>query len=120
MLNYRHLASMLTSHPGLTIVITILLIVGMYILFSKAGEPGWAAIVPFYNVYVLFKITWGSGILALLLLIPIVNLIIALITWFKLAKVFGKGPLFGLGLCFFSPVFILILGFGNNNYIGVR
>ena len=77
--------------------------------FTKAGKPGWAAIVPFYNLYILFEITWGNGLLFLLMLIPIVNSIVAIITMVKLAKAFGKGGGFAVGLIFLSLIFILIL-----------
>ncbi|MDO5558808.1 MAG: DUF5684 domain-containing protein [Oscillospiraceae bacterium] len=97
---------------------SVLLIIGLWVLFSKAREPGWASVIPIYNCYVLFKITWGNGLLALLLLIPFVNAIVLLATMFKLAKVFGKGTLFGLGMIFFSPIFTLLLAFDGSRYEG--
>ena len=60
--------------PGMTflsLAIAVLGIIAMWKIFEKAGEPGWAAIIPFYNLYVLFKITWGNGWKFLLLLIPL-------------------------------------------------
>jgi hypothetical protein len=85
---------------------------------EKAGEPGWAAIVPFYNVYEIYKITWGSGWYFLLLLIPFANYVILIITQVKLAKAFGKGGGFACGLIFLSPIFMLILAFGDARYVG--
>ena len=93
-------------------------IIAMWKIFAKAGKPGWAAIVPFYNLYVLFEITWGNGIMFLLMLIPFVNFIIAIITMVKLAKAFGKGGGFAAGLIFLSFIFMLILAFGSAQYIG--
>jgi hypothetical protein len=88
--------------------------------FEKAGEPGWAAIIPFYNLYVLFKITWVQGWKFLLMLIPIANFVIAIITMVKLAKAFGKSGGFAVGLIFLSVIFYCILAFDNSiNYIGV-
>ncbi len=108
--------------PGVTwlsIAISILGIVAMWKIFEKAGEPGWAAIIPFYNVYVLFKITWGNGWKFLFLLIPIANIVFAIITMVKLAKAFGKGGGFAVGLIFLSIIFYYILAFGDAQYQGV-
>lgn len=108
--------------PGaslLGIAVAVLSIVALWKIFEKAGEPGWAAIIPFYNLYVLFKITWGSGWKFLLLLIPIANLVIAIITMVKLAKAFGKSGGFAVGLIFLSVIFYYILAFDSSTYIGV-
>ena len=108
--------------PGMSffsLAVAVLGIVAMWKIFEKAGEPGWTAIIPFYNLYVLFKITWGNGWLFLLLLIPFVNVIIAIITTFKLARSFSKSFWFGLGLFFLSPIFLGILAFGEPRYHGV-
>ena len=87
-----------TASAGLSIgyvlvllLVAALMIVAMWRIFAKAGEAGWKAIVPFYNTYILYKITWGNGLFFLLLLIPCVNFVIQIITSVKLAKVFGKG-----------------------------
>lgn len=100
-------------------IVTIICIIAMWKMFQKAGAPGWAAIVPFYNVYVLFKLTWGSGWKFLLLLIPVANIVISIMTVFKLAKAYGKGTGFGFGLLFLAPIFYCILGFGKAQYVGV-
>lgn len=102
-----------------TLIITILSLVAAWIIFVKAGIPGWASIIPVYNSYVLFKITWGNGWLFLLALIPIVNIVITVMTMIKLAKAFGKGTLFGWGLVFFNLIFTFILAFGKSEYHGV-
>ena len=101
------------------IVVALVMIAGMWKMFSKAGEPGWASIIPFYNAYVLFKITWGSGIKFLLLLIPIANIVVVIMTQIKLAKAFGKSTGFAVGLIFLSPIFYVILGFDSPEYLGV-
>ena len=90
----------------------------MWKIFVKAGEPGWASIVPFYNTYVLFKITWGNGWLFLLSLIPFVNVVILIITFVKLAQAFGKGGGFAAGLILLSFIFLPILAFDSSDYIG--
>lgn len=101
------------------VVVALVLIVGMWKMFTKAGEAGWAAIIPIYNAYVLFEITWGSGIKFLLMLIPIANFIVLIMTQIKLAKAFGKGGGFAAGLIFLPQIFYAILGFGDAQYICV-
>lgn len=100
------------------LVITILILVGMWKLFVKAGKPGWGAIVPFYNLYCLFDIAWGKGWLFLLTIIPCVNVVMTIIVYVKLAKAFGKGVGFGIGLIILPCIFVPILGFGDAEYIG--
>ena len=102
------------------LIITVVSIVGLWHVFQKAKEPGWAAIIPFYNQYVLFKITWGEGIMFLLQLVPLVGLVFTIITNLKLAQAFGKSIWFALGLIFLNPIFLCILGFDSRSkYLGV-
>ncbi|NLE24708.1 MAG: hypothetical protein GX625_05080 [Clostridiaceae bacterium] len=110
----------ITAVTVLGLAMGILSIVAIWRIFVKAGEPGWAAIVPFYNLYTFFKITWGSGWKFLLLLIPIVNFVIIVITMVKLARAFGKGGGFAVGLIFLNIIFYCILAFDNSRYIGVQ
>ena len=65
--------------------ICIVMIIAEWKLFKKAGQPGWAAIVPFYNAYVLTKITWGNGWLFLLGFLPLGNIIFLIFTWINIA-----------------------------------
>ena len=103
-----------------TIIIGVISVIALWMIFQKANEPGWAAIVPFYNMYVLFNITWGSGWKFLLLLIPIANIVIYIITLVKLAKAFGKDGGWACGLIFLEPIFMCITAFDNNiQYVGV-
>ena len=102
------------------LVVTVLVIVAQWKMFTKAGEHGWASIVPFYSNYVLFKIAMGNGWLFLLCLVPVVNFVILIVCMFKLAKAFGKGVGFGFGLWLLSPIFMMILGFGSAEYVGVE
>lgn len=101
-------------------------IVVMWKLFQKAGKEGWRAIVPFYNTYTLFEITWGNGWLFLLMflaIIPVVGsiavLVITIMTMIKLAKAFGKEGGFAVGLIFLSIIFMAILAFDSSTYLGV-
>lgn len=111
-------ASIGTAQYVISIIIGIISIVAMWKIYSKAGEPGWAAIVPFYNLYVLFKITWGQGSRFWMLLIPIYNIILMIQTQIKLARVFGKSGGFAAGLIFLGPIFHLILAFSSAEYTG--
>ncbi len=99
-------------------VIIILLIAAMWKVFSKAGQPGWAAIIPIYNIYVLCKVAGRPGWWLLLMLIPFVNIIIAIILNIDIAKNFGKGVGFGIGMIFLPFIFYPILGFGSAQYQG--
>lgn len=103
----------------LSFAVSVFILVCMWKIFVKAGEPGWAAIIPFYNTYVLFKITWGSGWKWLLLLIPLVNVVIYILTMIKLAKAFGKSSGYGVGLALLGIVFTPMLAFGDAEYLGV-
>ncbi len=100
------------------LAVAILTIVANWKLFVKAGKPGWACIVPFYGQYCLFDLAWGNGWLFLLTFVPCVNVIVMIMMYFKLAKAFGKGTGFGFGLLFLNTIFILILGFGDAQYVG--
>lgn len=104
------------------IVVFILLLIfevaAMWRIFQKAGRPGWASIVPIYNTYVLFKIVGRSGWWVLLYLIPFVNLVVTIVLCYDLAKSFGKGLGYTLGLLVFSFVFFPMLGFGSARYLG--
>lgn len=98
------------------LILAIVAIAGLWKTFSKAGQPGWAAIIPIYNMYVLTQVAGRPWWWLLLLFIPIVNLIILIILDIDVAKNFGKSALFGLGLAFLGFIFYPILGFGDARY----
>ena len=100
------------------LLVAVLVIAGMWKVFTKAGKPGWASIIPIYNVVVLLQIAGKPIWWIVLLFIPIVNIVIAAMIWIGVAKAFGKGTGFALGLLFLSPIFIPILGFSDAQYIG--
>ena len=87
-------------------------------VFTKAGEPGWAILIPFYNMIVLLKIVGRPWWWLILAMIPFVNFIILIIVELDLAKSFGKGVGFAIGLILLGPIFIMILGFGDARYQG--
>ena len=100
------------------ITILILEIVALWFTLEKAGEPGWAAIIPIYNYLMVIKIAGKPWWFILLFLIPIVNLVIYIIILHGLSKNFGKGGWFTAGLFFFRFIFLCILGFGKSEYSG--
>jgi hypothetical protein len=100
------------------VAVYVLEIIGMWRAFEKAGKPGWAAIVPIYNFYVLCKIAGRPGWWWVLLLVPIVNIVIWFIVSIDTAKAFGKTAGFGVGLALLPFIFWPILGFGDARYIG--
>ena len=93
-------------------------VVSLWTIFQKAGRPGWAAIVPFYNAYIMLKIVGRPGWWLLLYLIPLVNIVVHLLVSLELARSFEKGTGFGLGLFFLPIIFLPILGFGSARYAG--
>src|SRR5438128_37357 len=97
---------------------TILMIAAFWKIFAKAGQPGWACIIPIYNLYVWCKIVGRPWWWILLMLIPFVNFIVAIILCIDLAKSFGKGAGFGIGLALLAVIFLPILGFGSAQYQG--
>ena len=102
------------------LAIIVVSLVGLWKVFTKAGKPGWAAIVPFYNAYCLFEMSFGNGWLFLLAFVPCGNIVVMIMCSLKLAKAFGQGTGFGLGLVFLPFIFMMILGFGDAEYIGVQ
>ncbi len=100
------------------LAILVVLIIGMWKTFSKAGQPGWAAIIPIYNIIVWLQISGRPIWWIILLLIPIVSIVIFVIICIDLAKSFGKGTGFGIGIFFLGFIFIPILGFGSATYQG--
>ena len=100
------------------IAFIILMVAAMWKMFSKAGQPGWASIIPIFNTYIMCKIAGRPGWWLILFFIPFVNLIIWIILCVDIAKAFGKGTGFGVGLLLLPFIFFPILGFGSAQYQG--
>jgi len=124
---------------AIPLIIFIILVVSLWKIFTKAGEEGWKAIIPFYNTYILFKITWEvkyfwwiigiAAVSGICLFIPFIGwlvdfaggialLVITVISNYYLARSFGHEIGFTLGLIFLYPIFILVLAFSSTKYIG--
>jgi hypothetical protein len=100
------------------LLVALLMIVAMWKVFTKAGQPGWASIIPIFNLYIWCKIVGRPWWWILLMLIPFVNFIIGIILCIDMAKSFGKGVGFGIGLVLLGIIFLPILGFGSAQYQG--
>lgn len=98
------------------LVLAILMIVGMWKVFTKAGKPGWAAIIPIYNGIVLLEIAGKPIWWIILFLIPCVNLIMAILVSMGVAKNFGKSEAYGIGLALLPFIFYPLLGFSDAKY----
>jgi len=114
----------LESIPGVGIILglyfyfviafTLFMFASLWILFLKANEPGWASIIPLYNIIVLLKISGKPWWWLFLYLIPVISIIHMI----ALAEAFGKGAGFGIGLFFLTFIFLPILAFGDADYEG--
>jgi hypothetical protein len=100
------------------LAIIVLLIAGYWKVYQKAGKPGWAAIVPIYNIIVLLEIARKPLWWLLLLFIPLVSIIMILLVNIEVAKAFNKGGAYGVGLTFLPFIFYPMLGFGDAQYLG--
>lgn len=93
-------------------------VAGGWKMLEKADEPGWGIIIPIYNIYLLAKIGGNPWWYVLLMVIPVVNLVISVKIFIDVAKSFGKGLGYGLAMWFLTPVFLILLGFGDAQYQG--
>jgi hypothetical protein len=100
------------------LALIVVVIVGWWKVFEKAGKPGWASIIPFYNAIVLLGIAGKPWWWLLLCFIPFVNFVIVVIVGLNVAKAFGKEAIFGVGLILLPFIFYPILGFGDAQYQG--
>ena len=100
-------------------VVMVVMIASLWKVFAKAGQPGWAAIFPIYNAIVLLQIIGRPLWWIVLLMIPLVNVVVGILVCIDLAKCFGKGTGFALGLAFLGVIFYPILGFGSARYLGI-
>ena len=101
------------------LAIAVVFLAGLWKVFTKAGQPGWAALVPIYNLYVLTQIAGRPAWWIALMLIPLVSIIAMAMVAIDVAKAFGQSPVFGIVMLFLlGPIGYLMLGFGNYQYVG--
>jgi len=113
---FAGLTALFLFFPALMFVFLIIMIVAMWIIFEKAGKPGWTAIIPVYNSVILLQIIKKPVWWVILLFIPIVNIIVSFIMVYHLALAFGKSLGFAIGLIFLPFIFYPILAFGKSTY----
>ncbi len=135
-MNYSALLGALASMMGIVVVWGILTIIAFWKVFAKAGESGWKSLIPYYNAYILFKISWKPVMFWAYLALSVVLMlttasvpvlaglcsvalfVLYVIAMIQLAKSFGKGVGFGVGLILLNTIFIMILAFGSAKYVG--
>ena len=98
------------------LLVVVGVLVGIWKVFVKANKPGWAALVPIYNLFVLAEVGGKPSWWAILLFVPLVNLIVFVVICMGVAKNFGKNELYGIGLALLGFIFFPLLGFGNARY----
>jgi len=120
-------AGLITAYLVIVIPIVLIAIVAIWRVFTKAGQPGWAVLIPFYNLYVYSQVVKRPGWWMLLYfasIIPVVGslavLFVSIIDNLRLAKLFGKSSGFGVGIILLGVVFLPILAFGDADYDETR
>jgi len=96
----------------------VMMVAALWMIYAKAGKPGWAAIIPIYNIIVKLQIVGRPVWWILLLLIPLVNVVVWIILSIDLAKSFGKDLAYGIGLALLPFIFHPMLAFGSATYVG--
>lgn len=114
------LLALLGAYFVFVLVIAVVMLISMWKIYSKAGQPGWAVLVPIYNMIVLLNIVRKPVWWILLMLIPFVSFIIVILIYLELAKVYGKSTGFGLGIIFLPIIFLPMLAFGDAQYVKIE
>ena len=102
------------------VILLVLMIVSFWKIFEKAGQPGWAAIVPIYNIIVMCKIAKKPEWWVILMLIPLVNYVFSIWVINRMVKGFGKSEGFTIGIILLGIIFLPILAFGSSDYDSSR
>lgn len=140
-------AAMITGSFIFLIIWYVLAIIAFWKMFNKFGEPGWKSIIPFYNLYIVFKYTWRTSFFWILIAaiciaglgsattqmadgsslsitgicviaMLILTVVIDIMSSYKISKAFGHGIGYFFGILFLPNIFYLILGFGKSEYVG--
>lgn len=101
-------------------IFALIMIAALWKVFEKAGQPGWAAIIPIYNSYIMLQIVGREIWWLVFLFIPGLNFIWAVVISLDIAKSFGKEIVWGLGLIILPFIFYPLLGFGDAQYQGPK
>jgi hypothetical protein len=100
------------------VVFYAIAVIPYWVIFTKAGMPGWPALIPIYSTFVLLKVVGRPGWWLLLFLVPFLGFVIYIILMNDLSKSFGHGVGFTLGLVFLSLIFFYVLAFGSSTFRG--
>lgn len=124
MYDLNDLIQVLAAYLVVILLIAVYAVIVMWKIFTKAGQPGWAILVPFYNLYVYTQVVqrpnwWMALYFASIVPIlgPIAVLVVSIMDNVRMAKVFGKSTGFGVGLIFLGIIFQSILAFGDAKYV---
>jgi hypothetical protein len=99
------------------VIVILLMIVSMWITVNKAGRPGVSQIIPIWNIIELVRIAGKPGWwVILILLVPIANIVLLIMTFNGISQAFGKGAGFTVGLVFLPMIFWPILAFSDAKY----
>ena len=101
---------------GAGFAFAVMMVAAVWKLFKKAGQAGWKSLIPIYGTVVFLRIVERPGWWFFLLCIPVVNLFLSLALCIDLARVFGKGSGYAAGLAFLTPIFLLMIAFGDAQY----
>lgn len=101
-------------------ILTVVNLAGLWKIFEKAGFPGWSALIPLYNIFILVKIIDLPTAFAFFYFIPVINIMAHAYTCFKLAQCFNKNPIYYTAGLFILPfVFVPVLGLGSSRFVGI-
>ena len=113
-----------SSAESIGFIIYLVLVVvnyaAMWMVFTKAGQPGWFILIPLFNVYVMLLVAGKPGWWIVLMFIPFVNIIIFILMAVGVATNFGKGAGFIIGIILLPFIFYPILAFGDAQYQGAQ
>lgn len=98
----------------LSMALSILMIISLWKIFKKAGKPGWASIIPIYNIYIMCEIAEKEWWYVLLSCVPFVNIYAMIVLYNGMAKRFGKSGGFVAGMILLPVIFFPILAFGKD------
>jgi hypothetical protein len=102
----------------ISLAFSLFMIIAMWKVFAKAGQPGWGVIVPIYNIICMLNIAGKPIWWIILCFVPFVNIVVIILIYAAMAKAFGKGAGFVVGMILLPIIFWPILGFGSSEYQG--
>jgi len=104
----------------IALVLFILPAIGAYLLFKKAGVPGWKGLIPVYNTFVMLEISKRPIYWFFFQFIPVVGWFISLGIYIEFIKTFGKYRFYQHALTVFSlGLYFLFVGLNpKDKFVG--